>query len=123
MLTSIQTVNLPDFDAVEQFLANVPRSYCRFIQRLELNVTKTVDGVVGSAATSNVCTEAVNALLIASPCLQELVLKTTGSLDPAIIPCFSHLFQLRDLTIKNIGDEIEHPMSVLTYFVTEVVLM
>lgn len=105
-----KNVRLGSFDDVEQFLANVPRAYCRYIQSLELNVTSGCD-VFAVAPPSGLASELVNSFLIGSPGLRELVLKVAGSIDHSILSCLGHLTHLQRLTVKNVGDEIECPLS------------
>ncbi|KAJ7599277.1 hypothetical protein C8J56DRAFT_916300 [Mycena floridula] len=98
-----KNVKLNDFYALERFLEQVPRSYCRYIQRLDI--------IVATEHDVRARTEAVIAVLVASVCLQQLSIQMAGSLDKSIIPCFRYLHNLEHLTLKNSAQEEQYPMS------------
>lgn len=96
---------------LHNFLQNVPRSYSRFIKKLDLNLAQGLlptETVVCSAVT----TEDVISLLLASPCLEQLSLQLSGSLDKRVIPCFSYLPELTHLSVKNCADDTILPLCV-----------
>jgi hypothetical protein len=53
----------------------------------------------------------VVSLLTACPRLQQLALRTAGSLDKYLISCFSHLPDLKQLSISNCEKEDKSPLS------------
>ncbi|KIK70159.1 hypothetical protein GYMLUDRAFT_236581 [Collybiopsis luxurians FD-317 M1] len=104
--SSFKNVRLGSLRALQDFLDNVPRSYCRYIHHLEISTDNH-----GRTADIRQVTEPVISILAASPCLQELVLNTTGSLHHSLISCFGHLGKLERLSIHHSGPEELRPLS------------
>ncbi|KAJ6631177.1 hypothetical protein B0H10DRAFT_1773786 [Mycena sp. CBHHK59/15] len=94
-------VKLSSHSDLEHFLENVPRAYCRHIERLDL--------ATGGGARTHA--DAVIALLLASPRLAQLELCLRGSLDKSVVAAFACLFNLRHLTIRNAASEEDLPLS------------
>lgn len=90
---------------------NVPYSYLRHIQELDL-CTRS-DNTATSTPTE---TEMVIALLTACPALTKLALRMAGSLDKAVISPFAHLPKLKQLTIANCAPDEQLPLYVVLLF-------
>lgn len=99
---------------MQRFLDNVPRSYFRHIQGLDL-CTQSSDGYQEFAANTSLRaqTDAVISFLIACPRLEQLALRLAGSLDKGVITSFSYLPSLKRLTIANCCEEDKAPLYVL----------
>lgn len=89
---------------------NVPRSYCRYVHYLDLCTESNA-----RSSDPRSITEVVISILAASPCLEELVLRTGGSLHHSIISCFGHLSKLERLSIHNSGPEDLKPLYVVCF--------
>ncbi|TFK39287.1 hypothetical protein BDQ12DRAFT_629820 [Crucibulum laeve] len=105
---TFKTVKLNNYDALQKFLENVPRSYCSHIQELEI-CTQNEEGEVNILLRTR--TDSVIALLSACSRLTKLTLKMAGSLDKSIIAPFPFLNNLKHLTIANCGEENSNPLS------------
>ncbi|KAF8970382.1 hypothetical protein BDZ97DRAFT_1791088 [Flammula alnicola] len=105
----LQKVRLNDFEALEGFLENVPRSYCSYIEELEL-CTERADTHT-TPVLPRVRADAVVAILSAAHRLSKLILRVSGSLDKSVIAPFPFLNNLKHLSISNCGDEIRAPRS------------
>jgi hypothetical protein len=57
-------------------------------------------------------TNAVISIITSTVRLEQLELRTAGSLDKSVIPCFGSLQALRDLTLSNSADEERMPLYV-----------
>ncbi|KAJ3995374.1 hypothetical protein F5050DRAFT_1712948 [Lentinula boryana] len=104
--SAFKNVKLANLRALQSFVDNVPRSYCRYIHFLELCTENNV-----RASDPRSVTDTIISILAASPCIEELVLNTRGSLHHSIIPCFGHLSKLECLSIHNSGPEELKPLS------------
>ncbi|KAJ4468773.1 hypothetical protein J3R30DRAFT_3554073 [Lentinula aciculospora] len=104
--SAFKNVKLGNLRALQSFVDNVPRSYCRYIHLLSLCTESN-----GRNTDQRSVTEIVISILAASPCLEELVLNTGGSLHHSIISCFEHLSRLERLSIHNSGPEELKPLS------------
>lgn len=100
-------VKLENFEVLQRFLEDVPRSYCCHIEELEVNTQTKNNSVV----PSRVRADALIALLSASPRLHKFVLTVGGSLDKSVITPFPYLLNLKHLSISNAGDEKRTPLS------------
>jgi len=102
---SIQNVRLLNYEALENFIRNVPRSYFAYIHDLllcticEFQCRRHCD-VAHSVAS----------LLSAATQLSTLDLQLEGSLDKSVLPAFSSLTNLRKLSITNCGNENTTPL-------------
>jgi hypothetical protein len=109
----MQKVKLDNFEVLQRFLEDVPRSYCCHIEELEVNTQSKNN-------TSNVPprdrADALIALLSASLRIHKLVLTVGGSLDKTVISPFPSLLNLKQLSISNAGDEKRTPLYVLLTF-------
>ncbi|KAE9397713.1 hypothetical protein BT96DRAFT_1020613 [Gymnopus androsaceus JB14] len=101
--STFKNVKISNAQALQSFVTNVPRTYCRYIHRLDLCAEQNA----GTVSTTDI----VISILEASPCLEELVLHTTGSLHHSIIPCFRQLGKLERLSINHTGQEELRPLS------------
>jgi hypothetical protein len=104
--STFKTVKINNAQALQSFLDNVPRNYCRYIHHLDI-CTEQNPRTLDTRST----TDAIIAILAASPCLEELILHTTGSLHHSIISCFGHLSKLERLSINHAGPEELRPLS------------
>ncbi|KAF5390023.1 hypothetical protein D9757_003816 [Collybiopsis confluens] len=104
--STFKNVKLPNSRALDDFLENVPRTYCKYIHHLEL-----FNDQHGNSANIRAVTQSIIAILAASLCLEELVLNTTGSLHYSVISCFAHLTRLERLSIHHSGPEELRPLS------------
>ncbi|KAJ3813575.1 hypothetical protein EV368DRAFT_85197 [Lentinula lateritia] len=104
--SSFKNVKLNNLQALQSFVDNVPRSYCRYVHCLDLCTESNA-----RSSDPRSITEVVISILAASPCLEELVLRTGGSLHHSIISCFGHLSKLERLSIHNSGPEDRKPLS------------
>jgi hypothetical protein len=104
--SAFKNVKLGNSRALQHFVENVPRSYCRYIQHLDISTEQNT----GTLNLGSI-TELMISILAASPCLEELILHTSGSLHPSIISCFGHLTRLERLSIHNTGPEDRRPLS------------
>ncbi|KAJ3774658.1 hypothetical protein FB446DRAFT_843846 [Lentinula raphanica] len=104
--SAFKNVNLANLQALQSFMDNVPRSYCRYIHSLEL-CTETTQRTMHTRSVTDI----VISFLAASPCIEKLVLNTSGSLHHSIISCFGHLTRLESLSIHNSGPEEVKPLS------------
>ncbi|KAF8156641.1 hypothetical protein B0H34DRAFT_710046 [Crassisporium funariophilum] len=107
--SQFKKVKLHNFEALQSFLENVPRSYCSHIEDLEL-CTKS-DDKFAAPIPARVRADAVIALLLASPRIHTLVLRVYGSLDKSVITPFPFLYNLKRLSLSNCGDEKRTPLS------------
>lgn len=103
-----QTVQLSSFEALQRFLDAVPRIYYQHIIELDLSTQAT--GCL--PAGSHPRTDAVVSLLSGCSRLQNLSLKLDGSLANHVIPTFSQLPHLKQLSINNCAAEEETPLYV-----------
>ncbi|KDR76484.1 hypothetical protein GALMADRAFT_120652 [Galerina marginata CBS 339.88] len=101
-------VKLNDYEAIEDFLENVPRNYCSHIEELEIC---TMHRTKSTPVLPRVRADSVIALLSASLRLTKLVLRVAGSLDKSVLSPFPHLHNLKHLSIANCGDEAKAPLS------------
>ncbi|KAF9057065.1 hypothetical protein BJ165DRAFT_1418228 [Panaeolus papilionaceus] len=110
-----KNVKLDSFDAIVQFLENVPRSYCSYIEHLDLCTKDDAAAITATTTTTSptprVRADQVIALLSASPRLSSLNLRIVGSLDKSIVAPFPFLNNLQHLSIANCGDEHKSPLS------------
>ncbi|KAF8639475.1 hypothetical protein AX17_001495 [Amanita inopinata Kibby_2008] len=122
-------VQLKNFNALQQFLINVPSSYRRHIQQLDLCTLIVVHhnrdelqhayehalGLSESGSPSGPSlreqAEAVASLLISCSRLEELTIRMAGSMDKSVITAFRHLPNLKELAISNCLTEEETPVS------------
>lgn len=107
-------MKLRGYSALQQFLDNVPRDYCRNIQQLDVctQIDDDMRGTMPDALQAQ--TEAVISLLIACPRLTQLALRMAGSLEKSVIAAFTCLPGLKSLTITNCYNEEQSPLYVLT---------
>lgn len=102
-----QTVRLPNLEALQRFLDHVPSAYHQHILELDLSTRNTRD-----SPTEDYCrTDAVVSLLSGCNRLQNLTLELDGALANYIIPAFSHLPYIKQLSISNCAPEEERPLS------------
>lgn len=106
---TFKNVKLNNYISLERFLDNVPRSYFRHIQDLDLS-TKG-DKIATPQLTTQAQTDRLVSLLTACPGLTKLALRMTGSLDKSIIPPFAKLPELKQLTVSNCAPEEQLPLS------------
>ncbi|KAF4563957.1 hypothetical protein EYR36_003206 [Pleurotus pulmonarius] len=97
---------LRDWQAISQFLQNVPSIYLSHTRSLELS-TQAHDSTTHPSQT-----DAVVRILTAAPRLHHLVLKLAGPLDKRVIPSFAPMNRLKTLAIANCADENLLPMQV-----------
>ncbi|KAL4258217.1 F-box domain-containing protein [Pleurotus pulmonarius] len=90
---------LRDWQAISQFLQNVPSIYLSHTRSLELS-TQAHDSTTHPSQT-----DAVVRILTAAPRLHHLVLKLAGPLDKRVIPSFAPMNRLKTLAIANCADE------------------
>jgi hypothetical protein len=102
-----KSVKIPNFEALQRFLDNVPRGYLSHIQELFLS---TQDAILKSISP-RVRTDFVISLLSATPRLVKLSLQMAGSLDTSVITPFPYLTALKHLHIANCGEEENFPLS------------
>ncbi|KAH8097059.1 hypothetical protein BXZ70DRAFT_895360 [Cristinia sonorae] len=100
--TLFKTVNLPCREALQLFLAHVPKSYGRHIRSLSIR-TLAADGRNGPV------TESLSELLEWCTQLEHLQLSLADSVRPSILSSFEKLRALRELGISNCGDENSNP--------------
>ncbi|EKM56554.1 uncharacterized protein PHACADRAFT_118361 [Phanerochaete carnosa HHB-10118-sp] len=98
-------VNLRGSRSMRSFLDSVPDEYCRHVRTL------SVDLSMDSLFSPLRATTALADLLTRCPRLEELALSIPGSLQPRIIPCFTHLHALRKLCITNCGRDENTPLG------------
>lgn len=67
---------------------------------------------MGTEGAARANADALISLLLASPRLNQLVLRMNGSMDKSIISCFGFLANLRHLTIRNCAEEVILPLCV-----------
>lgn len=103
-----QHVRLPSFEKMQCFLAHVPKYYCRHVQQLDICTTMNT-WVSGPHPR----TDAVVSLLNECTRLEMLSLQLCGSLALHVIPCFSRLEHLRELSVSNCGPD---PLYVSHHF-------
>jgi hypothetical protein len=103
----MQKVKLDNFEALQQFLEDVPRSYCCHIEELEVNTQSKNN--IGNVPPRDRA-DALIALLSTSLRIHKLVLTVSGSLDKAVISPFHSLLNLKQLSISNAGDEKRTPL-------------
>ncbi|KAF9003250.1 hypothetical protein BDQ17DRAFT_1355811 [Cyathus striatus] len=111
--STFKIVHLNSYDALQRFLDNVPRGYCSHIQELHLS-TQDPDTNPSTRVPPiplRTRTDAVIALLSATPSLASLTLTMAGSLDKSLIAPFPFLNNLKQLDIANCGDEASSPLS------------
>ncbi|KAF8804481.1 hypothetical protein BYT27DRAFT_7169954 [Phlegmacium glaucopus] len=101
-------VKLDSFEVLQRFLEDVPRSYCSYIEELEVN---TQNENKTNTLPPRVRADALIALLSASLRIHKLVLTVGGSLDKSVISPFPSLLNLKQLSISNAGDEKRTPLS------------
>lgn len=82
----------------------MPRSYHANIESLELATTDE-DPFPLTHASLRQRSDAVITLLSACPRLASLVLRVAGSLHSSVIAPFPFLFNLKQLSILNVGSE------------------
>jgi hypothetical protein len=107
-------VKLDSFNALCNFLNSVPRSYFQHIRDLQV-CTTILDAAIETNTFTNTLhpgTDALISLLGACSSLEILSLQLAHSLADSIIPSFSHLSNLKRLSISNCGDEERTPMCV-----------
>ncbi|KAF9458947.1 hypothetical protein BDZ94DRAFT_1225554 [Collybia nuda] len=107
---TFRTIKISSQGNLQRFLDNVPRSYCRHIQELDL-CTDIMPGEAVSYQNLRERTEPVIALLLAAPRLVRLALRMAGSLDKSLITPFAYFSELRQLTITNCSPEEHAPLS------------
>lgn len=96
-------------DILQRFLDRVPSTYYQHILELELS-TRSTKGW----PTEDYCrTDAVVSLLAGCNRLQNLTLELDGALANHVIPAFSHLPYVKQLSISNCASEEERPLYVL----------
>ena len=103
----MQKVKLDNFEVLQQFLEDVPRSYCCHIEELEVN-TQSKNNTRNVPPRDRA--DALIALLSASIRIHKLVLTVGGSLDKTVISPFPSLLNLKQLSISNAGDEKRTPL-------------
>ncbi|TFK67592.1 hypothetical protein BDN72DRAFT_960911 [Pluteus cervinus] len=101
-------ITIGDFATLLRFLEEVPRSYYRHIEELDLSTQ--IDLLDGSS-TLECRTEAVVALLLATRRLSKLTLRVGGSLGSSVVAPFNCLHNLKHLKIMNLCDEVDSPLS------------
>ncbi|KAF9491703.1 hypothetical protein BDN71DRAFT_1397879, partial [Pleurotus eryngii] len=94
---------LRDWQAIVQFLENVPSHY--------LSHTRSLDLSTQGDPIHPPRTDAVVRILTAAPRLHHLVLNLAGPLDKRAIQCFAPMARLRTLAISNCADENFLPIS------------
>ncbi|KAF9527625.1 hypothetical protein CPB83DRAFT_792861 [Crepidotus variabilis] len=102
-------IRLENYEALERFLENVPRSYFAYIEDLFL-CTKS-ETVFRLPVLPRVRADSVIALLSATRGLVKLELQVQGSLDHSALSPFPFLNNLKSLSISNCGDECRTPLS------------
>lgn len=112
MLITLQHVELTSFEALRRFLDRVPRSYYQHI--LKLDISTLAVGTLPVKAHPR--TDAVLSLLDGTPRLRQLSLHLDGGLANHVIPTFSKLAHLKQLSISNCGSEEKMPMYVHTHY-------
>ncbi|KAF5380170.1 hypothetical protein D9615_006107 [Tricholomella constricta] len=109
--TTFKSVKLNSMGQLQNFLDNVPRTYCQHIQELDLSTQADECSQEITSYHPRAKTDAVISILIASPRLRKLALRIAGSLDKEIITPFAYLPELKDLTITNCSGEEHSPLS------------
>ncbi|KAL0958422.1 hypothetical protein HGRIS_000564 [Hohenbuehelia grisea] len=104
-------VTLKNWSAVNSFLESVPASYLRYIQLLDFCTANEDPMDSFSNPFSRTRSDAVATFLTSCPRLSRLAMRLSGCLDKSVLPAFSALRDLRDLTISNCGDEAQCPLS------------
>ena len=107
---SLQRVKIRHFEALEDFLETVPRTYCTHIEELDL-CTAHAD-LLSGPVLPRVRAEAVIALLSATPKLTKLSITMSGSMDKSMLSPFPFLLNLRELSVANCGDDKMNPLCV-----------
>ncbi|PPQ82805.1 hypothetical protein CVT24_009889 [Panaeolus cyanescens] len=102
-----KNIKLDSVDTITQFIDNVPRSYCEYIQHLDIC---TRDSPSSPPSTPRTRSDHLITLLSASPRLHSLTLRVIGTLDKSIVAPFPYLTSLRRLSIANCGDEHKAPL-------------
>lgn len=102
-----KSVKIPNFEALQRFLCNVPRGYLSHIQELFISTQDAVSKPI----SLRVRTDFVISLLSATPRLVKLSLQMAGSLDKSVITPFPYLTALKHLHIANCAEEEKTPLS------------
>lgn len=105
-----QSVTLPSFSALVQFLDNVPEAYWSHIRALDISTKFELAIPPSAGATPR--TDALVRLLSRSLRLERLTLRLSGGLASHVIHCFPHLRSLHHLEIENCDDEEVSPLYV-----------
>ncbi|KZT22745.1 hypothetical protein NEOLEDRAFT_1243691 [Neolentinus lepideus HHB14362 ss-1] len=105
-----QNVILKNHEDLTCFLRDVPASYYPFIRRLDVCTRSAEDrSFVGTITATR--TEAMTTLLSHCTHVERLLLRLEGSLAKDVIPIFTSLLSLKELSIQNCGDEDTTPIS------------
>lgn len=102
---TFKDVKIDGHSTLMKFSQNVPYNYMCYIRTLHLSTDSE------NPTNPRVLTEQVNYLLMACQCLEDLTLRLSGSLHYTLVSSFSHLSNLKNLTICNTAMEDISPLS------------
>ncbi|KAG5722449.1 hypothetical protein E4T56_gene2953 [Termitomyces sp. T112] len=106
-----KSVGIGSLVLLQRFLENVPRTYCHYIQELDLCTRPGSNDEQSVHHHPRAASDAVFSILIASSRLKRLALRMAGSLDKNVITPFTYLQELKILTITNCSEEAHSPLS------------
>ncbi|PCH33821.1 hypothetical protein WOLCODRAFT_94261 [Wolfiporia cocos MD-104 SS10] len=102
-------VKIPNFEAMQSYLATVPGSYNQYIRQLHVSTKRTHQ--VAPSPGHHPVTDALSDLLEHCSQVERLTLEVESSPNKSLIPCFTKLCALTSLTINHCGDETLNPLS------------
>lgn len=101
-------MHLANYEALEAFLDNVPRTYFTHIEELELCTQSEIPTTL--PILPRVRADSVIALLSATTRLSKLDLRVAGSLDKSVLAPFPYLTNLKSISVVNCGEESSTPL-------------